>query len=92
MLDSACTHHMCNDLALFTRSDFTRRLGFPPVLGANLANPLSVEGVGSISLSVMGGDILLKDVLFVPSIGKNLICVSRLLSDGYSFMFNPTSS
>ena len=83
---------MCNDLALFNESDFSRRIDFPPVLGANMENPLSVEGIGSVSLPVMGGAMLLKNVLYVPAIGKNLICVSRLLCDGYSFNFNSVQS
>ena len=91
-MDSACTHHMCNDRALFSNSDFSRKLDFPPVLGANLANPLAVEGVGSVVLPALGGTMLLKNVLFVPSIGKNLICVSRLLNDGYSLTFNSSMS
>ena len=83
---------MCNDRALFSNSDFSSRVGFPPVLGADLDNPLSVEGMGSISLSLSGGEMLLRDVLFVPRIAKNLICVSRLLSDGYSLTFNALNS
>ena len=92
LLDSACTHHMCNNRALFNCSDFSSRINFSPVLGADLANPLSVEGIGNISLKIAGNIIFLKDVLFVPAIGKKLICVSRLLSDGYSLTFNSTQS
>ena len=73
-------------------SDFSSQVNSSPVLGADLANPLPVLGIGTISLSVSGGVIFLKDVLFVPAIGKNLICVSRLLSDGYSLTFNSSSS
>ena len=83
---------MCNDRALFNNSDFNTRLGFPPVLGANLDNPLQVEGMGSILLALSGGEVLLRNVLFVPNIGKNLICVSSLLSDGYSLVFNSSQS
>ena len=92
LLDSACTHHMCNDRKLFNNSDFNSRADFLPVLGADLDSPLAVKGVGSISLNVIGGEILFKNVLHVPAIGRNLICVSRLLSDGYSFTFNSAQS
>ena len=83
---------MCNDRALFNNSDFSSHINSSPVLGADLANPLPVEGIGNISLAVSNGVIVLKDVLFVPAIGKNLICVSRLLSDGYSLTFNSAQS
>ena len=88
LLDSACTHHMCNNKALFNVSDFRTRINSSPVLGADLANPLPVSGIGNVVLNIGGKTIFLKDVLFVPGIGKNLICVSRLQSDGYSLTFN----
>ena len=83
---------MCNDKSLFNLSGFNRRLDFPSVLGANLENPLSVEGIGSISLPLSGGSLMLKDVLYVPNIARNLICVSRLLPNGYSLNFNAFQS
>ena len=47
-----------------------------------------VEAVGDISLELPEGfSILLRDVLFVPSIHRNLISVSRMDKDDYQCVF-----
>jgi hypothetical protein len=47
-----------------------------------------IEAVGDISLELAGGfTILLRDVLFVPSLHKNLLSVSRLDKDNYQCYF-----
>ena len=47
-----------------------------------------VEDVGDISLELADGfTILLRDVLFVPSLHRNLISVSRLDKDSYECYF-----
>jgi hypothetical protein len=47
-----------------------------------------VEAVGGISLELADGfTILLRDVLFVPSLHRNLISVSRLDKDSYECYF-----
>ena len=83
---------MCRDRALFCNSNFNSNAFCSHVLGANQENPMPVKGIGNIHLPLFGGTVILKNVLFVPNIGRNLICVSRLLLDGYSLTFNPTSS
>jgi hypothetical protein len=47
-----------------------------------------VEAVGDISLELADGfTILLRDVLFVPSLHINLISVSRLDKESYEYYF-----
>jgi hypothetical protein len=47
-----------------------------------------VEAVGDIPLELADGfTILLRDVLFVPSLHRNLISVSRLDKDSYKCYF-----
>ena len=47
-----------------------------------------VEAVGDVSLELVNGFMLvLRDVLFVPSLHRNLISVSRLDKDGYGCHF-----
>ena len=47
-----------------------------------------VEAVGDVSLELADGFIiLLRDVLFVPSLHRNLISVSRLDKDNYECYF-----
>ena len=47
-----------------------------------------VEAFGDLSLELVDGFLLkLSDVLFVPSLRRNLISVSRLDDDGYDCHF-----
>ena len=47
-----------------------------------------VEAVGDVSLELVNGFMLvLRDVLFVPLLQRNLISVSRLDKDGYGCHF-----
>jgi hypothetical protein len=47
-----------------------------------------IEAVGDISLEFADGfSILLRDVLFVPLLHRNLISVSRLDKDSYDYYF-----
>jgi hypothetical protein len=47
-----------------------------------------VEAVGDVSLELVDGFILiLRDVLYVPSLHRNLISVSRMDTDGYDCHF-----
>ena len=47
-----------------------------------------VEAVGDISLELADGfNLLLRDVLFVPSCHRNLISVSCLDKDNYEFFW-----
>ena len=47
-----------------------------------------VEAVGDVSLELVDGFILiLRDVLYIPSLHRNLISVSRMDTDGYDCHF-----
>jgi hypothetical protein len=47
-----------------------------------------VEAIGDLSLELKDGFVLkLSDVLYVPSLRRNLISVSRLDDDGYDCHF-----
>ena len=46
-----------------------------------------VEAVGDVSLELVNGMLVLRDVLFVPSLHRNLISVSRMDTDGYGCHF-----
>ena len=48
--------------------------------------------MGDVTLHFGGGKFLvLKDCLYVPSVRRNLISVSGLTCNGYSFLFNENS-
>jgi hypothetical protein len=85
-IDSGETIHVANSLQGFhstrTMQRSERRI--------EVANGVQtdIEAVGNISLELAGGfTILLRDVLFVPSLHINLISVSRLDKDSYECYF-----
>jgi hypothetical protein len=85
-IDSGETIHVANSLQGFhsTRSmqRSERRIEVANGVQAD------IEAVGDISLELAGGfTILLRDVLFVPSLHINLISVSRLDKDSYECYF-----
>ena len=48
-----------------------------------------IEAIGELSLELNDGFVLkLSDVLYVPSLRRNLISVSHLDDDGYDFYFD----
>ncbi|KAJ9562492.1 hypothetical protein OSB04_007652 [Centaurea solstitialis] len=52
-------------------------------------NEKKVEAIGSMVLLLDGGhEMILQNTLYVPTITRNLISVSKLKYDGYSFYFN----
>jgi hypothetical protein len=85
-IDSGATVHVANSLQGFhsirTMQRSERRIKVANGVQAD------VEAVGDISLELVDGFlILLRDVLFVPSLHKNLISVSRLDKDCYECHF-----
>jgi hypothetical protein len=85
-IDSGATVHVANSLHGFhsTRT-MQRSEGCIEVVNGVQAD---VEAVGDISLEIADGFmILLRVVLFVPSLHRNLISVSRLNKDSYECYF-----
>jgi hypothetical protein len=73
-VDSGASRHMTYDRSLFNRFQ-EQEGGMSVELGDDATYP--VRGVGSISFQMPSGDVLeLSDVLFVPSLKKNLLSVS----------------
>ena len=80
-IDSGATVHVANSLQGFRSTRTTLR----SERHIKVANGVQadVEAVGDVSLELINGFVLvLKDVLFVPSLQRNLISVSRLDTDG----------
>ena len=87
-MDSGSTHHICNDLSMFT--EYTACTDeFPVQLGNS--SELSILGIGCVSLSVGNRQSLsLQGVLHVPTINSSLISVYYLLESGYDVTFSST--
>jgi hypothetical protein len=85
-IDSGATVHVANSLQGFHSTRTTQR-SEKQVRVANGAQA-DVEAVGDVHLELDTGFIIvLRDVLFVPSLHRNLISVSRLDKDGYTCLF-----
>ena len=85
-IDSGATVHVANSLQGF-RSTRTTQRNERCIKVANGVQA-EVEAVGDLSLELANGsNILLRDVLFVPSLQRNLISVSNLDKDGYDCNF-----
>ena len=79
-IDSGATVHVANSLQGFR----TRRMLVKGTRSVRVANrkEAAVKAIGSLSLELDNGFVLLlRDVLFVPSLKRNLISVSRLDDD-----------
>ena len=85
-IDSGATIHVANSLQGFhTRRTLQR--GERTIRVANGVEA-EVEAIGVLPLELKDGFVLhLRDVLYVPSLCRNLISVSRLDSDGFACHF-----
>ena len=85
-IDSGATVHVANSLQGFHSTRTTQR----SERHIKVANGVQadVEAIGDVSLELVNGFMLvLRDVLFVPSLQRNLISVSRMDTDGYGCHF-----
>jgi hypothetical protein len=85
-IDLGATIHVANLLQGF-RSTRTTQRSERQIKVANGAQA-NVEAVGDVHLELDTGFIMiLRDVLYVPSLQRNLISVSHLDNDGYTCLF-----
>ena len=92
LIDSGASHHVVNDARWFTELD--KNPGIRKVKVGS-CHKLQVQGSGSVSLTV--GDkrrakLILKNVLLVPRMRKNLISVSKLTDEGYTVSIQRTEA
>ena len=85
-IDSCATVHVANSLQGFRSTRTTER----SKRHVKVANGVQaeVEAIGDLSLELTDGfKLILRDVLYVPLLQKNLISVSYLDNDGYDCYF-----
>tara|TARA_B100000513_G_scaffold134466_1_gene60444 strand:- start:24 stop:4298 length:4275 start_codon:yes stop_codon:yes gene_type:complete len=79
-IDSACTRHMIKDRCLFTNIESDNR-SINTAFGTG-----SADGIGSVRLKFNGEhsiiNITAKDVLYISTIPKNLLCTAALIDKG----------
>ena len=86
-VDTEATNHVCNSLQRFQE---TRQLSDGEIyLLMGDATRVAAVAIGDVSLSFSRDrTLILRDCLYVPSIRRNLIYVSKLVKDSYSVYFN----
>lgn len=84
VVDSGATSHICQYISLFIDLKHVDHVS----ITMPTHNKFFVKYIGSIQLTV---DVVLQDVLFVPTFAYNLLSVSALLKDSkYSVYFHGT--
>ena len=85
-IDSGATNHICNTLQGFRQTRKCSDGEIKLTLGSSAT--VSAVAVGVVVLVFPSNKtLLLTDVLYAPSIRGNLISVSSLVNNGYSFNF-----
>ncbi|CAL9244194.1 unnamed protein product, partial [Arabidopsis halleri] len=83
LIDSGCTNHMTPDEKIFIRINTSVNV---PIKVGNGA-VLITKGKGDIEVMTMKGKRVIRDVFLVPKLGKNLLSVPQMISNGYQVTF-----
>lgn len=84
VLDSGTTNHMVKEEKLF--SDLDRSVCTPIKVASG--EVIISAGKGSIMVETELGQIIIRDVLLVPKIDRNLLSVGQLVKGGYKVLFD----
>ncbi|KAF3643363.1 hypothetical protein FXO38_20632 [Capsicum annuum] len=83
ILDSACTFHRCRNRDWFTTYEAISKGAL--LMGNN--TPYKIAGIRTIRIKMFDGVVrTLGDVQYVPELKRNLISLSTLDSNGYSYI------
>ena len=88
LLDSGCTHHLCNNVELFKFPDDT----YKSKVKVGNGEAVEVKGRGTVSISTISGIKTIFDVLYTPDMSKNLLSVGQMLETNYSLHFKDPES
>ncbi|XP_052876616.1 COP1-interactive protein 1-like [Gossypium arboreum] len=83
LIDSGCTNQMTPDASIFKSIDRS----FKTNVKVENGHFIKVEGKGDVLISTPTGTKLVKNVLLVPEIDRNLLSIAQLLEKGYSVVF-----
>ena len=86
VLDSGATVHVCSDKTLFNFINPTST----SIKWGNTTSNIRASGIGDISVifNSTNEKATIKDVLYVPELGVNLLSLGLIASKGYSLNFN----
>ncbi|KAG8479288.1 hypothetical protein CXB51_029082 [Gossypium anomalum] len=80
LLDSGCTNHMSPDASIFKTLDKSCKTRVKIGNGQFI----NAKGKGEVLICTATGDKIIKNVLLVPEIDRNLLSIAQLLEKGYS--------
>lgn len=83
LIDSGCTNHMTANERLFINLDTSFNV---PILVGNGA-VLRTKGKGDIEVETKKGKRVIRNVLLLPNITKNLLSVPQMIEQGYEVTF-----
>ena len=83
LLDSGCTHHLCNDAEMFKFLDDT----YKSKVKVGNGEAVKVKSRGTVSISTISGIKTIPDVLYTPDMSQNLLSVGQMLENNYSLHF-----
>ncbi|KAG8480405.1 hypothetical protein CXB51_025116 [Gossypium anomalum] len=83
LLDSGCTNHMSPDETIFKTLDRS----YKTRVKIGNGQLIKAEGKGDVQICTATGGKIIKDVLLVPEIDRNLLSITQLLEKGYSVVF-----
>ncbi|GLT61622.1 hypothetical protein SLA2020_343170 [Shorea laevis] len=84
LIDSGCTNHMTNDLAIFKSLD----RNYSSRVKQGNEDVVEVKGRGVVGVQTPTGTKLIYDVLYVPDASQNLISVGQLLENKFALHFH----
>ncbi|XP_015159114.1 uncharacterized protein [Solanum tuberosum] len=83
LLDSGCTHHLCNDAEMFKFLDHT----YKSKVKVGNGKAVEVKGKGTMFISTISGIQTIPDVLYTPDMSQNLLSAGQMLENNYSLHF-----
>ena len=92
IVDSGCTHHMCNSTALFSSGSESKVLTSKQIHLAD-DTTLKIKDTGSVELRLNVNEsrplpVILKNALLVPDLSKNLFSVTACMKQGIDVLFD----
>lgn len=82
-IDSGCSNHMASNEASFSSLDTSVKTKIKMENG----DLVETKGKRIVAISTKKGTKFMKDVLLVPSLNQNLLCVGQMMENGYSLGF-----
>jgi gag-polypeptide of LTR copia-type len=85
IMDSGCTHHVCNNRSLFTKYQELKDESYMVVAQGSIAD---IKGIGSVSIKTKFATLNITNVYYVPTLQKNLFSIPAATAKGVTVTIN----